>query len=136
MPTYSHVCALAWRKVWQAIKEQFEATRGEYAHSLHDSIMKIRISTLKKDQAKIQCHLFYDGANGRGDAIVNPLDRGKAAHVNAKVERAVHADQVHRMVVHTFTALGIFLVRRANKGKKVGILVAKHGPSTTHNHNL
>ena len=28
-----HVRALAWRKVWQAVKEHFESVRDEYAHS-------------------------------------------------------------------------------------------------------
>ena len=37
-PAYvdGHVRALAWRKVWQAIKEHFEAARDEYAHSLYN----------------------------------------------------------------------------------------------------
>ena len=89
-PTYAdgHVRALAWRKVRQAVKEHFGAARDEYAHSLYSSIMKIRISTLEKGEAEDACHLFYDAAKGRGNAIIDPLDPDKAAHVNAKVERS------------------------------------------------
>ena len=49
-PTYvdGHVRALAWRKVWQAIKEHFEAARDEYAHSLYNAIMKVRLSPLEQ----------------------------------------------------------------------------------------
>ena len=59
-PAYvdGHVRALAWRKVWQAIKEHFEAARDEYAHSLYNSIMKIRISTLDKPEAEERAIFF------------------------------------------------------------------------------
>ena len=85
-PAYvdGHVRALAWRKVWQAIKEHFEAARDEYAHSLYNSIMKIRVSTLDKPEAKAAGHLFYDAANGNGDTVTNPFDPDKARAVNAK----------------------------------------------------
>ena len=93
-PTYvsSHVCALVWCKVWQAIKGHFEAARDEYAHSLYNKIMKVRVSALEKGEAADAWHLFYDGAKGCGNAVLNPLNLAKAAHINAKVERAAHAD--------------------------------------------
>ena len=59
--------------MWQAIKEHFEAARDEYAHSLYNSIMKVRISTLEKAEAEDAGHLFYDGAKGKGDAVINPF---------------------------------------------------------------
>ena len=116
-----HVRALAWRKVWQAIKEHFEAARDEYAHSLYNKIMKVRVSALEKGEAEDACHLFYDGAKGRGNAIIDPLDPAKAVHVNAKVERAAHADRVHRMVVHTFTEfLNMMVIEKAYNAKHGG----------------
>ena len=65
-PTYvdTHVRALVWRKVWQAIKEHFEAARDQYAHSLYNSIMKVRISTLQKDKAEDARHLFLRCCRG------------------------------------------------------------------------
>ena len=64
-PTYvdGHIRVLAWRKVWQAIKEHFEAAQDEYAHSPYNKIMKVRVSALEKGEAADACHLFYDGAN-------------------------------------------------------------------------
>ena len=93
-PTYvdGHVHVLVWRKVWQAIKEHFEAARDEYTHSLYNKIMKVRVSALEKGEATDACHLFYDGAKGCGNAVIDPLDLAKAVHVNTKVERAAHAD--------------------------------------------
>ena len=34
-----HVRVLAWRKVWQAVKEHFESVRDEYAHYIARSTM-------------------------------------------------------------------------------------------------
>ena len=122
-PTYvdGHVRALAWRKVWQAIKEHFEAARDEYAHSLYNCIMKVRVSTLDKAEAEDAGHLFYDAASGNGDAVINPLDPDKAVHVNANVERAAHADRVHHMVVHTFTEfLNMMIIEKAHNAKHSG----------------
>ena len=119
-----HVRALAWRKVWQAIKEHFESARDEYAHSLFNSIMKIRISTLDKPKTEDAMHLFYDGANGKGNATVNPFDPDKARYINAQHERAAHADRVHRMVVRTFTEfLNMMTIERASRAKHAGELV-------------
>ena len=119
-----HVHALAWRKVWQAIKEHFEAARGEYPHSLFNSIMKIRISALDKPKAEDACHLFYDGANSKGNATINPFDLTKAMWVNAQHECAAHADRVHRMVVHTFTEfLNMMVIEKAYNAKHGGELV-------------
>ena len=37
-------------------------------------------------------------------------------HLNAKVERAAHADRVHRMVVHTFTEfLNMMVIENASR---------------------
>ena len=93
-PAYvnSHIHALAWCKVWQAIKEHFEAAQDKYAHSLYNKIIKIHISMLEKGEAEDACHLFYDGAKGNGNAVVNPFDLDKAVHVNTKVEHAAHAE--------------------------------------------
>jgi hypothetical protein len=98
-PAYAdgNVRALAWRKVWKAIKEHFEAARDEDTHSPHNSTMKIRISTLDKPKAADACHLFYDAmvrhsflkwgrdgaegedwSRGRRQAVTLPLDQGKA----------------------------------------------------------
>ena len=40
--------------------------------------MKIRVSTLEKGEAEDACHLFYDGAKGNGNAVINPFDPDKA----------------------------------------------------------
>ena len=90
-PTYvdGHVRALAWRKVWQAIKEHFEAARDEYAHSLYNKIIKICVSTLEKGEAEDACHLFYDGAKGNGNAVINPFNLDKAVHINTKVKQLI-----------------------------------------------
>ena len=93
-PAYvdSHVCALVWHKVWQAIREHFEAAQDEYTHSLYNKIMKVCVSALEKGEAADACHLFYNGAKGHGNAVLNPFDLDKAVHVNTKVERTAHAD--------------------------------------------
>ena len=125
-PAYAdgHVRALAWRKVWQAIKEHFEAARDEYAHSLFNGIMKTRISTLDKPEAKAAGHLFYDALNGNGDTVTNPFDPDKATWVSAKLERAAHADRVHRMVVRTFTEfLNMMIIEKAYNTKHASELV-------------
>ena len=110
--------------MWQAIKEHFEAARDEYAHSLFNSIMKTRISTLDKPEAKAAGHLFYDALNGNGDTVTNPFDPDKATWVSAKLERAAHADRVHRMVVHTFTEfLNMMVIEKAYNTKHGGELV-------------
>jgi hypothetical protein len=119
-----HVRALVWRKVWQAIKEHFESARDEYAHSLFNSIMKIRISTLEKTKAADAMHLFYDGANSKGNATVNPFDPDKATWVNTKLKCTAHADRVHRMVVHTFTEfLNMMVIEKAYNAKHGSELV-------------
>ena len=105
----------------EAIKEHFEAARDEYAHSLFNGIMKTRISTLDKPEAKAAGHLFYDALNGNGDTVTNPFDPDKATWVSAKLERAAHADRVHRMVVHTFTEfLNMMNIEKASKAKHGG----------------
>ena len=119
-----HVRALAWRKVWQAIKEHFESAWGEYAHSLFNSTMKIRISMLEKTKAADAMHLFYDGANGKGNATVNPFDPDKARYINAQHEHTAHADRVHHMVVHTFTEfLNMMTIEKAYNTKHAGELI-------------
>ena len=94
-PAYAdgHVHALAWRKVWQVVKEHFEAVRDEYTHSLYNAIMKVHVSLiLDKDKAARAGHLFHDANSGRGIALADPLALGKAAHINATVELEAHAD--------------------------------------------
>ena len=128
-PTYanSHVHALVWHKVWQAIKEHFEAARDKYAHSLFNSIMKICISTLDKPKAEDGCHLFYDGANSKGNTVVNPFDPDKATWVNTKLKCTAHADRVHCMVVHTFTKfLNMMVIEKAYNAKHGSELVRWH----------
>ena len=86
--------------------------------------MKIRISMPEKEKAKEQCHLFYDADRGHGNTLANPLDPDKATWVNAKVERAAHADRVHRMVVHTFTKfLDMMVIEKSYNTKHSGELV-------------
>ena len=114
-----HVRALAWRKVWQAIKEHFEAARDGYAHAMHNTIMKVRISPLEKGEAENDRHLFYDGAKGKGFATVNPLNPDLTVNVNASAERAAHAERVHQMVVHTFTEfLNMMVFENARNAKQ------------------
>ena len=99
-PAYanSHVHALVWRKVWQAIKEHFEAARDEYTHSLYNAIMKVCLSLIKvKADAVKAGHLFHDAAGGKGDTLTNPLVLAKAAHVNATVDHEDHANRVQCM---------------------------------------
>ena len=59
---------------------------------IFNSIMKICISTLNKPKAADSCHLFYSGANSKGNTVINPFDPDKAMWVNAKIERTAHAD--------------------------------------------
>ena len=70
-PAYAdgHVRALAWRKVWQAVKEHFESVRDEYAHSLYNAIMKVRVSPIAdKNAAECAGHLFHDADGSKGIA--------------------------------------------------------------------
>ena len=114
-----HVCALAWRKVWQAVKEHFEAARDEYAHSLYNAITKVRVSPIKnKDKAARGGHLFHDADGGRGITTVDPHVLDKAVHVNATVEWEAHADRVHHLVMHTFTKfLNMMIIEKAHLTK-------------------
>ena len=120
-PTYvdGHVRALAWCKVWQAIKEHFEAARDEYAYFLYNAIMKVRLSPIQvKADAEKAGHLFHDAAGGKGDTIINPLVLPKAVRVNATVEREDHANRVQRMVVDTFTEfLNMMIFEKAHDAK-------------------
>ena len=88
-----HVRALAWRKVWQAVKEHFESVRDDYAHSLYNAIMKVRVSPIADKAAAARAgHLFHDADGGKGIALANPLALKKAVHVNASVEWEAHAN--------------------------------------------
>ena len=89
----SHVRALVWHKVWQAVKEHFESMCDEYAHSLYNATMKVHVSPIAdKDAAACAGHLFHNADGGKGIALANPLTLRKAVHVNASVEQEAHAD--------------------------------------------
>ena len=115
----SHVRALVWCKVWQVVKEHFKSVHNEYTHSLYNAIMKVHISPIAdKDAAAHTGHLFHNADSSKGIALTNPLALKKAVHVNASVKWEAHADQVHCMVVHTFTEfLNMMVIKKAHVTK-------------------
>ena len=65
----------------------------EYAHSLYNAIMKVRVSPIADKVAAARAgHLFHDADSSKGIALPDPLTLKKAVHVNASVEQEAHAD--------------------------------------------
>ena len=85
--TNGHIHALACRKVWQAAKEHSESVRDEHVHAIYNSIIKVHISTLPKDQAESVGFFSIMAPTVMAICtIADPLVLDKVAHVNATVE--------------------------------------------------